>query len=213
MKIPEVEFLHFVGENAMFISAGFATVLMAISALVNPVFAQSHRVHKDPSSPVRPEETQLRDVRPGQRAVVDVDTELGLVRVVHIAVAQDAGRVVVADRAEARVASGAVAGAGFVLSDGDGLPYGWGSSTSMDQPEVVVSALLETAAAAKDELGSDGLPVAAPPLGGMKPVGDLSVMATPAAVLAAVRDAVGDPRPDQPLRLPLRPDRAWWVTG
>jgi hypothetical protein len=61
MKIPEVEFLHFVGENAMFISAGFATVLMAISALVNPVFAQSHRVHKDPSSPVRPEETQLRD--------------------------------------------------------------------------------------------------------------------------------------------------------
>jgi CO/xanthine dehydrogenase Mo-binding subunit len=145
------------------------------------------------------------------RAVVDVDTELGLVRVVQVAVAQDAGRVVVVDRAEARVASGVVAGVGGVLSDGDDLPYGWGSPTSMDQPEVVICALLETAAAAKEEVGPDGLPVASAPLGGMKPVGDLSVMATPAAVLAAVRDAVGDPAADQPFRLPLRPERAWWL--
>jgi hypothetical protein len=83
----------------------------------------------------------------------------------------------------------------------------------MDAPEVVVAALLETAQDAKDEIGPDGLPVAAPPLAGMKPVGDLSVMATPAAVLAAIRDAVGDPGTGSPLRLPLRPDRAWWVLG
>ena len=145
------------------------------------------------------------------RAVVDVDTELGLVRVVQVAVAQDAGRVVVPGRAEARVASGVVAGVGGVLSDGDDLPYGWGSPTSMDQPEVVIAALLETAAANREEVGPDGVPIAAPPLGGMKPVGDLSVMATPAAVLAAVRDAIGEPAPDRPFHLPLRPERAWWV--
>ncbi|MEY9889424.1 CO/xanthine dehydrogenase Mo-binding subunit [Catenulispora sp. MAP5-51] len=145
------------------------------------------------------------------RAVVDVDTELGLVNVVQVAIAQDAGRVAVRERAEHRVASGAVAGAGFVLSEGADLPFGWGEPSAMDAPEVVVAALLETAEEAKEEIGPDGLPVAAPPLGGMKPVGDLSVMATPAAVLAAIRDAVGDPREGSPLRLPLRPDRAWWV--
>ena len=147
------------------------------------------------------------------RAVVDVDTELGLVRVVQCAVAQDAGRVAVPRQAEARVASGVLAGTGFALSDGDDLPYGWGRPTPMDAPEVVVSALLETAEAARDEVGPDGLPVAAPPLGGMKPVGDLAVMATPAAILAAIRDAVGDRKPGQVLRLPLRPDRAWWGAG
>jgi CO/xanthine dehydrogenase Mo-binding subunit len=145
------------------------------------------------------------------RAVVDVDTELGLVNVVQVAIAQDAGRVAVPDRAVHRVASGAVAGAGFVLSEGSDLPFGWGEPSAMDAPEVVVAALLETAEEAKEEIGPDGLPVAAPPLSGMKPVGDLSVMATPAAVLAAIRDAVGDPPAGSPLRLPLRPDRAWWV--
>ena len=147
------------------------------------------------------------------RAVVDVDTELGLANVVQLAVAQDAGRVVVRERAEARVASGAVAGSGLVLSEGADLPFGWGEPSPMDSPEVVVAALLETAAEAKDEIGPDGRPVASPPLGGMKPVGDLAVMAAPAAVLAAIRDAVGDPKEGSPLRLPLRPDRAWWVLG
>ena len=138
------------------------------------------------------------------RAVVDVDTELGLVRVVQVAVAQDAGRVVVPERAAARVASGVVAGTGFVLSEGADLPYGWGRPTPMDQPEVVVAALLATAA---ESDGKDPLL-----LGGMKPVGDLSVMGTPAAVLAAVRDAVGGAGPGVALRLPLRPDRAWWIS-
>jgi CO/xanthine dehydrogenase Mo-binding subunit len=159
------------------------------------------------------------------RAVVDVDTELGLVRVVQVAVAQDAGRVIVPSRAETRVAAGAVAGTGFVLSEGADLPYGWGAPTSMDQPEVVVAALLETAnekddanghavSQAGSQAGSQvGNPLSGPPLGGMKPVGDLSLMGTPAAVLAAVRDAVGGAVQGVPLRLPLRPDRAWWLSS
>jgi CO/xanthine dehydrogenase Mo-binding subunit len=137
------------------------------------------------------------------RAVVDVDTELGLVRVVQVAVAQDAGRVIVPERAEARVAAGVVAGTGFVLSEGDDLPYGWGAPMPMDQPEVVVAALLESTTEDQDWASQ-------PPLGGMKPVGDLPVMGTPAAILAAIRDAVGNAAPGAPLRLPLRPDRAWW---
>ena len=52
-----------------------------------------------------------------ERAVVEVDDELGLVRVVQIAAAQDAGRVVNPQGAEGQVEGGAAMGLGLALME------------------------------------------------------------------------------------------------
>ena len=61
-----------------------------------------------------------------ERAVVDVDEELGLARVVQIAAAQDAGRVVNPQGAEGQVEGGAAIGLGLALMEEvqlDGRPH------------------------------------------------------------------------------------------
>jgi CO/xanthine dehydrogenase Mo-binding subunit len=122
-----------------------------------------------------------------ERAVVEVDEELGLVRVLQIAAAQDAGRVMNPQAAEGQVEGGTAQGLGFALMEEVKLEDGiirnasftdYLIPTILDVPTVVTEFIEE--------------PEPDAPYG-LKGIGELgTVVATP-AVVAALRDAVGRP--------------------
>jgi xanthine dehydrogenase D subunit len=129
-----------------------------------------------------------------QRAVVDVDLDLGLVRVVQVASCQDVGTVVNPTQLRGQVEGGIVQGVGFALMEQvvvrDGLIRNpdfqdYLIPTIVDAPEVV-SAFVE--------VPQPGMPY------GWKGAGELPLCAALPAVAAAVRDATGLPLPAAPIR-------------
>ncbi|MFC1413352.1 xanthine dehydrogenase family protein molybdopterin-binding subunit [Streptacidiphilus sp. N1-12] len=157
----------------------------------------------------RPHPTEPLDPETGQgdafvglafcamRAVVDVDVELGTVRVVELTVAQDVGRALNPEQIEARIEAGATQGLGLALmeelvSEGGRIANPsftrYRLPTSLDAPVIRVAALLEE----RD--------VVAP--FGAKAVGAAPAAVAPAAVAAAVRAATGRPV----TRLPIPPE-------
>ncbi|MDI5965986.1 xanthine dehydrogenase family protein molybdopterin-binding subunit [Streptantibioticus silvisoli] len=133
------------------------------------------------------------------RAVVDVDIELGTVRVVEMAVAQDVGRQLNPAQVAARIEAGVTQGVGMALMEDLRAPRGvikrpsltgYALPTALDAPRVRIVALLEE----RD--------VVAP--FGAKAVSAIPVVVSPAAVASAVRAATGRPVG----RLPIRPQAA-----
>ncbi|WP_326600581.1 xanthine dehydrogenase family protein molybdopterin-binding subunit [Streptomyces sp. NBC_01803] len=133
------------------------------------------------------------------RAVVDVDVELGSVRVVEMAIAQDVGRVLNPRQLEARIEAGVTQGVGAALTEHLRVVRGmvrrpdlagYALPTPLDAPEVRIVKLIEE----RD--------VVAP--FGAKAVSAVPVVVSPAAVAAAVRAATGRPVN----RLPIRPQSA-----
>ncbi|WP_399128350.1 xanthine dehydrogenase family protein molybdopterin-binding subunit [Actinacidiphila sp. ITFR-21] len=133
------------------------------------------------------------------RAVVDVDIELGAVRVVEVAVAQDVGRILNPRQLNARIEAGVTQGVGLALMEDLRAPRGivkrpsltgYSLPTALDAPEVRIVKLVEE----RD--------VVAP--FGAKAVSAVPVVTAPAAVAAAVRAATGRPVS----RLPIRPQAA-----
>lgn len=133
------------------------------------------------------------------RAVVDVDIELGSVRVVELAVAQDVGRILNPRQLAARIEAGVIQGVGASLTENlrtaTGLIRhpdltGYALPTSLDAPTVRIVKLVEE----RD--------VVAP--FGAKPASAVPVVTSPAAIASAVRAATGRPVN----RLPIRPSAA-----
>ncbi|CAO0832642.1 hypothetical protein SMICM17S_01163 [Streptomyces microflavus] len=133
------------------------------------------------------------------RAVVDVDIELGSIRVVEMAVAQDVGRVLNPAQLAIRIEAGITQGIGAALTENlrtaRGLIRhpdltGYALPTSLDAPDIRIVKLVEE----RD--------VVAP--FGAKPVSAVPVVTAPAAVASAVRSATGRPVN----RLPVRPQAA-----
>ncbi|PJE94044.1 oxidoreductase [Streptomyces carminius] len=133
------------------------------------------------------------------RAVVDVDVELGAVRVVEMTVAQDVGRVLNPQQVRARIEAGVTQGVGAALTEHLRVSRGvvrhpdltaYPLPTALDAPEVRIAELVEE----RD--------VVAP--FGAKSVSAVPVVVSPAAVAAAVRAATGRPVN----RLPIRPQAA-----
>ncbi|PWI45276.1 xanthine dehydrogenase family protein molybdopterin-binding subunit [Streptomyces sp. ICBB 8177] len=133
------------------------------------------------------------------RAVVDVDIELGTVRVVEMAVAQDVGRALNPRQVAARIEAGVTQGVGMALMEDLRAPRGvikrptltgYPLPTALDAPAVRIVKLVEE----RD--------VVAP--FGAKAVSAVPVVASPAAVASAVRAATGRPVG----RLPIRPQAA-----
>ena len=129
------------------------------------------------------------------RAVVDVDTELGLVRVVQIATAQDVGRALNPLSVLGQIEGGIAQGVGLAVMEEiiqiDGIVRNASFTdyllpTMLDMP-VVAAAMVE-------------IPDPLSPLGA-KGVGEPPCISSTPAVLAAIRDATGrDLR-----RVPVRP--------
>ncbi|MCG3039879.1 molybdopterin-dependent oxidoreductase [Streptomyces sp. S1A] len=133
------------------------------------------------------------------RAVVDVDVELGTIRVVEMAVAQDVGRVLNPQQLRARIEAGVTQGVGAALTEHLRVSRGvvrhpdltaYPLPTALDAPDIRIVKLVEE----RD--------VVAP--FGAKSVSAVPVVVSPAAVAAAVRAATGRPVN----RLPIRPQAA-----
>ncbi len=133
------------------------------------------------------------------RAVVDVDVELGSVRVVEMAVAQDVGRILNPAQARARIEAGITQGVGAALTENLRTPggqvrrpdlTGYALPTALDAPDIRIVKLVEE----RD--------VVAP--FGAKAISAVPVVTSPAAIASAVRAATGRPVN----RLPIRPQTA-----
>jgi len=131
-----------------------------------------------------------------ERAVVDVDEELGLARVVQLAVAQDAGRVVNPQGAEGQVEGGAAIGLGLALMEEVQLDAGrmvnpsltnYLIPTSMDVPPMISTFVEEP---------EPGAPY------GVKGIGELATVAATPAIVSALRAVTGRTLN----RVPVAPD-------
>lgn len=138
------------------------------------------------------------------RAVVDVDVELGTVRVVEVTVAQDVGRVLNPNQLAARIEAGVAQGVGMALMEdlrtARGVVQrpgftGYPLPTALDTPEVRIAKLIED----RDVVATFGA----------KAAGAVPVVVAPAAVASAVRAATGRPIN----RLPIRPQNAIVAQG
>ncbi|WP_430542741.1 xanthine dehydrogenase family protein molybdopterin-binding subunit [Streptomyces iconiensis] len=133
------------------------------------------------------------------RAVVDVDIELGSVRVVEVALAQDVGRVLNPRQLRARLEAGVTQGIGTALTEHLRVSKGvvrhadltvYALPTALDTPDIRIVKLIEE----RD--------VVAP--FGAKAASSVPVVTTPSAIASAVRAATGRPAN----RLPIRPQAA-----
>ena len=128
------------------------------------------------------------------RAVVDVDPELGLIRVVQIATAQDVGRALNPGQVIGQIEGGISQGVGLATMEELLLDRGrirnpsftdYLIPTALDMPEVVAALVEEP---------EPGAPF------GAKGVGEPPTISSSAAILAAIRDATGRPVTRAPVR-------------
>ena len=155
----------------------------------------------------RPRRTHRLDAETGQadahlqhafaahRAVVDVDTELGLVKVVELATAQDVGKAINPQAVEGQLEGGAAQGLGLAVMEEiqvkDGVIRNASFTdyllpTILDMPPVLMDVL---------ELGDPHSPY------GLKGVGEPPTISSGPAIVAAIRAATGRPI----TRVPVRP--------
>lgn len=129
--------------------------------------------------------------------MVDVDIELGAIRVVEMAVAQDVGRILNPAQLRARIEAGVGQGVGMALMEDLRAPRGiikrpsltgYTLPTALDAPAIRVVRLIEE----RDVLAPFGA----------KAASAVPVVVSPAAVASAVRAATGRPvsrlRPSAP---------------
>jgi CO/xanthine dehydrogenase Mo-binding subunit len=131
-----------------------------------------------------------------QRAVVDVDEELGLVRVVQLATAQDVGFAINPQSVLGQIEGGSAQGLGLALMEEIQLKDGQIANasftdyllpTTLDMPKVEIELVEEP---------EPGTPF------GAKGVGEPSNVVAPAAIVSALRNALGR----ELHRIPVRPD-------
>ena len=130
------------------------------------------------------------------RAIVDVDPDLGLVRVVELTTSQDVGRVLNPVQAVGQLEGGAAQGVGLAVMEEvlvvDGRIRNASFTdylvpTAMDMPPVEIAALIEQP--------EPGAPF------GAKGIGEPPCISSTAAVVGALRDATGL----ELVRVPVRP--------
>jgi CO/xanthine dehydrogenase Mo-binding subunit len=163
------------------------------------VIEETYEHHHPATSPLDADgqgDAHVSYVFAAHRAVVDVDLDLGLVRVVEIATSQDVGRVLNPVQVIGQIEGGIAQGVGLAVMEEIVLDKGLVRNasftdylipTALDMPEVVVAALIEQP--------EPGAPF------GAKGVGEPPTISSPAAVAAAIRDATGLAL----TRIPIRP--------
>ena len=161
----------------------------------------------DETREFRPRRTARLDAETGQanahmqlafaahRAVVDVDIELGLVKVVELATAQDVGKAINPQAVEGQLEGGAAQGLGLAVMEEIQLKDGvirnpsftdYLIPTTLDMPPVRMDIL---------ELGDPNSPY------GVKGAGEPPTISSGPAIVAAIRAASGRPL----ARVPVRP--------
>jgi CO/xanthine dehydrogenase Mo-binding subunit len=131
-----------------------------------------------------------------ERAVVEVDEELGLVRVLQIAAAQDVGRALHPQHVRGQVEGGTAQGLGLALMEEVQVADGRIRNPSFTDYLIPTILDMPPVASVLVEEPEPGVPY------GAKGVGEPSTIVATAAVVAALRDATGRALN----RVPVRPD-------
>jgi xanthine dehydrogenase D subunit len=176
------------------------TVLVTLADLLGDEGVEETReYHHRPTMPLGADGQGEAHVAFGfaaHRAVVDVDTELGLVKVVEIATAQDVGKAINPQAVEGQIEGGIAQGLGLALMEEIQVAGGkvrnpsftdYLIPTVLDMPPVKVDVL---------ELGHPDSPY------GLRGVGEAPTISSTPAIVAAVRAASGRPL----TRVPVRPE-------
>ena len=143
-----------------------------------------------------PEEGEAYLAIAAHRAVVDADTELGLLRPVHVTAAHDAGRAMVPGRARAAVEAGITAAVRTACFGDRAAP----APSAMDLPTIEICELIESSIGdlATTALRRRGF--SAPLPLGYKPLGRVAHAAATAALACAARDALAVHQTTLPIR-------------
>jgi xanthine dehydrogenase D subunit len=160
---------------------------------------ETREFHHRPTRPLDPETGQgdahLQYAFAAHRAVVDVDLELGLARVVELATAQDVGRAMNPQAVEGQLEGGAAQGLGLALMEEVQVEDGIVRNPSFT--DYLIPTILDVPRVRTDvlELGNPVAPY------GIKGVGEPPAISSTPAIVAAVRAATGRAL----RRVPVRP--------
>jgi xanthine dehydrogenase D subunit len=182
------------------IVAANGDVILALATLLGEEVIDETREFRPPrTSRLDPETGQanahMQFAFAAHRAVVDVDTELGLVKVVELATAQDVGKAINPQAVEGQLEGGAAQGLGLAVMEEIQVKDGvirnpsftdYLLPTTLDMPPVRMDIL---------ELGDPNSPY------GLKGVGEPPTISSGPAIVAAIRAASGRPL----ARVPVRP--------
>jgi Molybdopterin-binding domain of aldehyde dehydrogenase/Amidohydrolase family len=176
-------------------------VLVTLAELLgDDAVEETREYHHRPTGPLDPEtgqgEPHLAFAFAAHRAVVDVDTELGLVKVVEIATAQDVGKAINPQAVEGQIEGGIAQGLGLALMEEIQLAGGQLRNPSFT--DYLIPTVLDMPPVRSDvlELGHPDSPY------GLRGVGEPPTISSTPAIVAAIRAASGRPL----TRVPLRPE-------
>jgi CO/xanthine dehydrogenase Mo-binding subunit len=186
-------------EKDAIVSADGKLVIHLATLLGEEVIEETREFHPRATNRLDPETGQadahLQYAFAAHRAVVDVDTELGLIKVVELATAQDVGKAINPQAVEGQLEGGAAQGLGLAVMEEiqvkDGVIRNASFTdyllpTILDMPPVRMQVL---------ELGDPHSPY------GLKGVGEPPTISSGPAIVAAIRAASGRPI----TRVPVRP--------
>ena len=188
-----------VDENARISTLDGSFSISCPEAAEGGVFEETREYHHEPTTPLDERgqgDAHVSFACAAHRAVVDVDLDLGLLRVVQIATAQDVGRAINPLQLIGQLEGGIAQGVGLAVMEEVVLDQGrirnasftdYLIPTALDMPDVVCSIIEEP---------EPGAPF------GAKGVGEPPVVSPTPAVAAAVRAATGLELP----RVPIRPE-------
>jgi CO/xanthine dehydrogenase Mo-binding subunit len=176
------------------------TPVASVAELVAGEPAEAHAIYRHRDTHVLDERGQ-GDVHAGfafvaHRAVVDVDVELGLVRVVELTCAQDVGRALNPLALEGQLEGGSIQGLGLALSEELLIDDGIVRSRSLGTYRIPTIVDAPPVGSIVLELADPDTPY------GLRGVGEMPSLSSTPAVLAALRAATGRPL----TRVPVRPD-------
>jgi xanthine dehydrogenase D subunit len=181
------------------VASGDGRLLPLADLLGGEAVEETRRYHHRATAPLGPDGQGAAHVAfafAAHRAVVDVDTELGLVKVVEIVTAQDVGKAINPQAVEGQIEGGIAQGLGLALMEEIQVAGGvvrnpsftdYLIPTVLDMPPVRVDVL---------ELGHPDSPY------GLRGVGEPPTISSTPAIVAAVRAASGRPL----TRVPVRPE-------
>jgi xanthine dehydrogenase D subunit len=185
-------------EGGALLSAEGEEVIPLATLLGDEVIEEERTYRPRPTHALDPETGQadahLQLAFNAHRAVVDVDVELGLVKVVELATAQDVGRAINPQAVEGQIEGGAAQGLGLAVMEEILLKDGFIRNASftdyllptiLDMPPVKLEVL---------ELGDPHSPY------GLRGIGEPPTISSGPAVLAAIRAASGRPITHAPVR-------------
>jgi xanthine dehydrogenase D subunit len=185
-------------ENDAIVSAKGTVVLSLATLLGEEVIEETREFRPRRTTRLDPETGQanahVQYAFAAHRAVVDVDTELGLVKVVELATAQDVGKAINPQAVEGQLEGGAAQGLGLAVMEEIQLKDGvirnasftdYLLPTILDMPPVRMQIL---------ELGDPHSPY------GLKGVGEPPTISSGPAIIAAIRAATGRPLSRAPVR-------------